>query len=222
MITVRNGFFLKALFFFVTLSFSFLSSTTFAKQFEQGVHFDVIEGKPSNEPVLTEYFSYYCRHCFNFEPALKSLKTKLPNDMRFKKVHVDFYPGKDKSVQQALTRALIVAEHLKTDEAINKAVFNYIHTQRATFKSEQDIVNLFILHGADGDNVTKLMTSFPVKGKANAMKKAQEALSRKHVLTGVPALIVNDKYKINLSRIDGNNFEGELSELIQYLSKSPK
>ncbi|WP_199609926.1 thiol:disulfide interchange protein DsbA/DsbL [Flocculibacter collagenilyticus] len=200
---------------FITL---LLPLTACAKQFEEGTHYTTFEGMESSKPEVKEYFSFYCPHCFNFEPLVKSIKGNLPEGVKFEKSHVDFLRAASPEIQHALTRAMVVAKHLKMEDKLNKAIFEYIHKQRAPFTSEKDIRNLFVLQGVDGEKFDKLMKSFPVKGKANAMKKSQDELTRRGVLTSVPTFIVNGKYKIIFDDLDRNNFEAELKALIAHLS----
>jgi len=49
------------------------------------------------------------------------------------------------------------------------------------------------------------------------MKKNQEDLTKKRALSGVPALFVNGKYRINNDKLDRNNFEQDYNNLVKYL-----
>ena len=52
------------------------------EQYQEGVHYDLIEPAihtgSSNRVVVTEFFSYGCGHCYNFEPLLESFESRLP------------------------------------------------------------------------------------------------------------------------------------------------
>ena len=59
-------------------------------RFEEGKHYDIISQNASDKAVLTEYFSFYCPHCYRFEAAVAQIKPALPNGIEFEKSHVDF------------------------------------------------------------------------------------------------------------------------------------
>ena len=52
------------------------------EQYQEGVHYDLIEPAihtgVSDRVVVTEFFSYGCGHCYNFEPLLESFESRLP------------------------------------------------------------------------------------------------------------------------------------------------
>jgi thiol:disulfide interchange protein DsbA len=58
----------------------------------------------------------------------------------------------------------------------------------------------------------------PVLAEANKMKEQQTYWSEKKVLTGVPMLLVNGKYKVKFDGLDQNNVEQDLIALLAYLS----
>ena len=45
-----------------------------AKDFKEGEHYDVIAKQASASPQVAEYFSYFCPHCYSFEPIVLQLK----------------------------------------------------------------------------------------------------------------------------------------------------
>jgi protein dithiol oxidoreductase (disulfide-forming) len=186
-------------------------------KFEEGKHYEVITEQATAKPEVKEYFSFYCGGCNAFEPIAQSVAKKLPDGVEFKKVHVDFIRAAGPELQNALTRAYIVAKNLGKGDQVASAIFNQIHRNRAPFANEADIRNLVLVHDIDAETYDKAIKSFSVRGAANQMKKEQDELSNRRVLTGVPMLLVNGKYKINNAALDQRNFEAELQELINYL-----
>jgi thiol:disulfide interchange protein DsbA len=174
----------------------FMVATASAEEIKEGVHYDVIATTTTATPEVKEFFSYYCPHCHNFEPLADSLKKAAKTDnFKFVKSHVDFLPAAGPDIQMMLTKALVTSEVLNVPAA-SKAIFEYIHNQRGVFTKEKDIRDLFLIHNVDGEKFDKAFNSFAVKAAANKMKKEQDSLSRRRVLTGVPTFIVNGKYKI--------------------------
>lgn len=189
-----------------------LSASAFAVDLQEGVHYEVIDKKSSGtvKPEIKEFFSYYCPHCMTFEPLAKSLKARAEKDnFKFVKSHVDFLRAAGPDIQFMLTKALVTAEKLSVPQ-VNDAIFNYIQKQRAVFTEVKDVRNLFVINGVDGAKFDKVFNSFAVTAAAKKMKKEQEQLASKRVLTGVPTFIVNGKYKVLSSGFKGAKSYGEL------------
>jgi thiol:disulfide interchange protein DsbA len=185
---------MKTLFGF--LAALILSANVSAIELKEGVHYEVVNQQSSAKPEIKEFFSFYCPHCHTFEPLAKKLKEgEAEHGYTFKKSHVDFLRAAGPDIQEMLTRALVTAEKLNKPE-VNDAIFDYIHKQRAVFTSEKDVRNLFLVNGVKADEFEKAFNSFSVKTAAVKMKKEQDELSRRRVLTGVPTFIVNGKYKL--------------------------
>lgn len=186
-------------------------------QFVEGKHYEVISEIKTAKPEVKEYFSFYCAGCNAFEPVAQSIAKKLPENTEFKKVHVDFIRAASPELQNTLARAYLVAKSQGKGDQVASAIFNQIHRNRAPFSNENEIRSLVLIHDIDADTYDKAMKSFSVRGAANQMKKEQDELSEKRILTGVPMLVVNGKYKINNAELDSRNFEKEMQELITYL-----
>ena len=163
----------------------------FAANYTEGEHYTKVNEEVTAKSEVREFFSFYCPHCFQFEPFMAKLKTAIPADTKFEMNHVDFLRAASPKVQQMLTKAVVVAHQMGVEKKVIGAMFNYIHVQKAVFTSEKDIRNVFVLNGADGEKFDKLMKSFGVVSKAKAMKKQQDYFASKGALKGVPAVIVN-------------------------------
>ena len=203
---------------FVAFVFSAVASAI-PLRFEEGKHYEVISQTASTTPMVTEYFSFYCPHCYKFEFVAKGIEKALPEGAKFKKSHVDFMRSASQETQQLLSKALVASEKLELDHAIIDAIFAHIHKERKPFNGIDDIKALFVAQGVDADKFDNAMNSFSVKGAANKMKKAQDDLSNRQVMTGVPMFIVNQKYKIlskELRSIDDYN------DLVQFLLNKDK
>ncbi|HCH69271.1 MAG TPA: disulfide bond formation protein DsbA [Colwellia sp.] len=194
-----------------------LSITTYAEKYTEGKQFTKVNETVSAKAEVREYFSFYCPHCLRFEPFMETIKKSLPEGVKFERNHVDFLRAASPKIQAMLTKSVVVAEQLDMENKLVGAVFNYIQIQRAVITSEKDIHNIFVLNGADGEKFDKLMKSFSVNSKAKSLKKNQDIMSKKGALKGVPAIIVNGKYRVNSQELDKNNFEQDYQNLITYL-----
>jgi len=189
----------------------------FAANYTEGEHYTKVDEEITAKPEVREFFSFYCPHCFQFEPFMATLKTSIPEGVKFEMNHVDFLRAASPKVQQMLSQAVVVAHQMGLEKKVIGALFNYIHVQKAVFTSEKDIRNVFVLNGADGEKFDKLMNSFGVVSKAKAMKKQQEYFVQKRALTGVPTVIVNGKYRVDAKGLDKSNFEQDYINLVNYL-----
>lgn len=195
----------KLLGLFAALVFS---ASTFAVELQENVHYQIIDKKSQGtaKPEIKEFFSYYCPHCKTFEPLAKKLKDRADTEgYKFVKSHVDFLRGASTEIQMMLTKALITSEKLNVPQ-VNDAIFNYIQTQRAAITGEKDIRNLFLINGVDGKKFDKVFNSFAVVAAAKKMKKEQDNLASKRILTGVPTFIVNGKYKLINNGFDAKSY----------------
>lgn len=191
--------------------------TSLIAKYQEGVHYNVVSDKVTDKPEVREFFSFYCPHCFSFEPFMQKLASGLPEGVPFEKNHVDFLRAATPEIQFMLSKALVIAEKEGKEKEVVSALFNYIHVQHAKFTSEKDIKNVLIINGLDADKVDKLFSSFAVDSQAKGMKKRQDELSKKGALTSVPTVFVNGKYRVNAQALDRNNIEQDYQNLVKYL-----
>ncbi|MCF6437348.1 MULTISPECIES: thiol:disulfide interchange protein DsbA/DsbL [Pseudoalteromonas] len=188
-----------------------------AAQYEEGVHYEVVSERGTKKPEVTEYFSFYCPACNAFEPLIAQFKSKLDEDVKFKKSHVDFVGSRDPEVQKMMANALATAEVLPQKDAIISALFTHIHTKRGKINEVADLKDIFVSQGVDAEKFDKLYKSFSVRTKASKMSRMQEQMQEKGALTGVPTFIVNGKYKLLLRESNTTSPE-QISALINYLA----
>jgi len=197
---------------------AFLSAQTDYTEGKQYVRVPAAAVIKSEQPVLTEYFSFYCAGCYNFERFLAVLLPRLDKSIRFEKSHVDFMPQAPAEIQQALSRAYLVAKEAGRGDEAAAMIFDYIHKSRASFASETDIRNLFVMNNFDSAAFDKQFVSMPVLSGAMQMKQHQQLLSSHGMLQSVPTLIVNGQFKINVAELNKDDPITDLANLVQYLS----
>ncbi|WP_340679549.1 thiol:disulfide interchange protein DsbA/DsbL [Paraglaciecola sp.] len=181
--------------------------------FEKDEHYQVIAGELSQNKEVTEYFSFYCSHCFRQETLIQNMLASLPVGTKFSKNHVDSMPGRNIGIEHVLTKALIVSELLQVEEKIVPAIFNYIHVNKASFDSPADVKNIFLMNGIDAQSYDKTFASFTVNTQFKKMQQ-QTAAIRKQGIGTVPTVIVNGKYRVLTNSLKG---EGEFLELVSFL-----
>lgn len=202
--------------FFATLimGLSLSLSANAAPQFEEGVHYKVISQTASSKPVVTEYFSFFCAHCYRFEGAVRLLKEGLPAGATFEKRHVESMPLAPQETLNALSRALAVSKKMKLGDDVIEAIFKHIHVDKKRFSDEDEIRDLFIAKGVDGKKFDSAMKNFSVKTSANRMKKGWLSLPTEIQNKGVPSLVVNNKYWVNAAKLKS---QADYAAILNYL-----
>jgi len=182
-----------------------------AQEFEEGTHYEVISDAATSDAQILEFFSFYCVHCYRFEPIAERLKKEYPDS--FEKMHVSFLSPKD-DVGETMTKAFVVAQKLGIEEKIIPAVFDYNFAQRNMLTSEDDIRNVFILNGVSGEEFDKAMSSFAVRAAASKMDRKATDMD----VRATPTFIVNGKYKMLPQGFrDSDDFAADFSKLAGYL-----
>ncbi|SHI02158.1 thiol:disulfide interchange protein DsbA/DsbL [Ferrimonas marina] len=184
--------------------------SVFAADFKEGTHYTTFNQAPANgTPTVTEFFSFYCGHCYNFEKTFVGpIKAGLADGVKFEQYHVDFIGG---PMGTEMTRAFAVAQLLKVEETIKPAMFSAIHDARRQFATERDVKQLFADNGVAAADYDKAAASFMVNSQMKKWKQAQSASG----IRGVPALMVNNKYVVDTGSVESLD---ELHELLNYLA----
>ena len=182
-----------------------------AAEYKEGVHYTVINDGPATaKPEITEFFSFYCPHCYNFsKTVVPKILAEKPAGVVFYQAHVDFF-GIVLGV--VLSRAFAVAHQLNVDEKIDAALFAAIHDKKQHFTSRDDVRALFVANGVDGKAFDAAADSFMVKAQMAKMKRDTENAK----LSGVPAIVVNGKYRVETGAIKSYD---ELLDIAYYLAR---
>ncbi|MGR5067701.1 MULTISPECIES: thiol:disulfide interchange protein DsbA/DsbL [Vibrio] len=184
-----------------------LTFTTHAAQFEEGKHYKVLDVEKASKPTVTEFFSFYCPHCYKFEAVVENLKSALPEDASFEKVHVAFM-GSDMAVPMAKSYATMVS--LGVEKSMVPVMFAQIHQMRQAPRDEVELKQIFVDNGVDAKKFDAAYNSFAV----NSMQKQFDKKFEESTLTGVPGVLVNNKYIVLANEIRSYD---EYNELVNYL-----
>lgn len=167
-------------------------------RWEEGTHYRVISDQATAKPEVIEFFSFWCPACNAFEPIVQDMKTRLGDDVKLTKVHVNFMQFASQEVQDDVTRAMLVGRTLKDETRLNGAIFNYIHRQRGAITNLIDVRNIFLVNGIEGEEFDKMVSGFSVNSLVRKNNKTIDDY-RQH-LNGVPNFIVNGKYQATFTR----------------------
>lgn len=95
---------------------------------------------------------------------------------------------------------------------MHQDIFNLIQQDKTKLNAEEDLANFFIAHGVKAEDFHNAYNSFGVYTKL----KQAEAIGPRYGINGVPALVVNGKYRITgASAKSQDNMLNVLNQLIQ-------
>ncbi|MEZ8020146.1 thiol:disulfide interchange protein DsbA/DsbL [Vibrio splendidus] len=198
---------MKKLFAFFSLIM--LSLSAHAAKFNEGEHYKVLDLEASKKPMVTEFFSFYCPHCNSFEPIIQQLKQQLPKDAKLQKNHVSFMGG---NMGLPMSKAYATMIALKVEDKMVPVMFNRIHTMNKPPRDEAELRQIFLDEGVDAKKFDAAYNGFAVDSMVRRFDKAFKDSG----LSGVPAVIVNNRY---LVEAQGINSLDEYFELVNFLLK---
>ncbi len=184
-----------------------LSLSAHAAQFKEGQHYKVLDLEASSKPTVTEFFSFYCPHCNSFEPIIQQLKAKLPENAKFQKNHVSFMGG---NMGESMSKAYATMVVLKAEDKMVPVMFNRIHNMRKAPKNNDELRQIFVDEGIDGKKFDAAFNGFAV----DSMVRRFDKQFKDSGLSGVPAVVVNNKYLVQAQSIKTMD---EYFDLVNYL-----
>lgn len=178
-------------------------------KYQAGIHYDVLTpgmSLTSDEPVVYEFFGYTCPGCNAMQPIVKELEGKT----NFKLVRVPVVLDKS---WEPYAKTFHTLEVMNLTDKTHQAIFNAIHVSQKKMRNTAQIADwLAATFAIDKDEFLSLSQSFVVDGK---MRKAEQLRQSLHVTT-TPTLIINGKYKPNISRLaDRENIVAAMDSLLK-------
>lgn len=179
----------------------------------------VLPAQPTNvDPGQVEVLEFLwlgCPHCYELNPHIEAWKKKLPAYVKFTQVHVTW-----DAVKQSHARLFYTITALGGDALVVKA-FDEIHA-RGNFlvgntesASEQMQLAFAVANGVDANAFRREYKGFAV----NASVQRANQLMRTYRINGVPAFIVNGRYRTDVTMAGGPD---RLMQLLTDLAASEK
>jgi thiol:disulfide interchange protein DsbA len=137
---------------------------------------------------VIEFFWYGCPHCYNLEPLLQQWLKKLPKNVEFIRQPAVFNEQWGKHA-----KAYFTAEALGVVDKIHADFFDALQNKKQSLETEDELAKFFAAHGVDEKQFRETYNSFLIDAK---MRQAP-VMSSRYGITGVPAVIINGKYKTN-------------------------
>jgi thiol:disulfide interchange protein DsbA len=176
------------------------TSPVYAETFKEGQHYlPISPAQPTSTKdkiEVVEMFWYGCPHCYRLEPYVKRWLKKMPKNAKFVRMPGVLNPG-----WELLARAYYTAEILGVVEKVHSPIFDTIHGKRKRLNSEAAIMAVFMEHGVSEKDFKRTFRSFAVETK---IRRARD-MGRRYQAQGVPAIIVNGKYRVNATSAGGNS-----------------
>lgn len=188
-------------------SVALLSLSVQAAKFTEGEYYKVLELPKSSSPVVTEFFSFYCPHCNSFEPIIQQLKKNLPDNAKLQKNHVSFMGG---NMGKSMSKAYATSVVLGVEDKMVPVLFGHIHDMQKPPRNDNELRQIFLDEGVSAEDFDGAFNSFAVNSMVNRFNKAFQDSG----LTGVPAIIVNNKYLVEAGKVKSVD---EYFELVNYL-----
>jgi thiol:disulfide interchange protein DsbA len=134
---------------------------------------------------VLEFFQYSCPHCFNFTPAIYEWSKKLPPDVAFKRISINW----DNSTLNH-TKTYYALEVLDRLEDIHYKFFAAIHTNRRRLLDPAEITDFMVANGVDKQKWLDAFNSFSVNTR---VAKAGQVW-RAYKIDGTPSIGVDGKF----------------------------
>ncbi len=205
---------LITLFSAAIFSAGFIANSAMAQlRFIEGKDYKIIENplplQKAGENEVLEFFSYACGHCANLEPRLlKWVAEEKPKDVGFYTI-----PAVGGRMWTFVAQVKFTAEKLGLDHQFDAKYFKAIHEdgERALLGDKDKAFEFIMKEGKfTEEQVEKAWNSLQIK---NSLSKSNH-LWQQAKLEGVPALIVNGKYLVEMRQYD------ELFAVIEFLLKN--
>lgn len=177
--------------------------------FVEGGHYELLE---QVQPVQTgdkievvEMFWYRCPYCFRLEPYIVEWQKNIPDNVQYVPLPAILGPKWEFHAKAYYTFAA-----LGVVEQLHGKLFSAIHELRLNIDSVEKLADWAEENGVDRQSVIDAFGSFAVENKLNFAR----VMTRKYGIIGVPAIIVDGRYRTSAS--DAGSQE-KLMEVIDFL-----
>jgi thiol:disulfide interchange protein DsbA len=186
-------------------------------KFQAGKHYTLIEPvQPTSSGDKIEVlsvFMYTCPHCYDLEPYLLKWKATIPADVAY-----SAFPAAWNEPAEAFARAFYAAETLGILEASHEKFFAAIHKEHVPLQSLDTIADWYTQFGVTKEAFLSAASSFAVNTKINRSK----AMVPRWGVAGTPTMIINGKYRFDVSSAGGHQNVVELMDFLVAKERAAK
>ncbi len=170
----------------------------------------VTPAQPVQNPAkveVIEFFWYGCPHCYSLEPSMVEWLKHKPANVEFIR-----QPAVFSDLWGKHAKAFFTAEALGVSEKVHADFFDAVQNKKQKLVTEDELAKFFADHGVKDEDFRAAYNSFLVDAK---MRQA-ETMGARYGITGVPALIVNGKYRVTATTAKSQeNMLNVTNQLIQ-------
>jgi thiol:disulfide interchange protein DsbA len=145
---------------------------------------------------VLEFFQYSCPHCFSFTPTIHEWAKKVPADVAFKRISINW----DNSTVNH-TKTYYALEQLNRLDDLHYKFFTAIHTNRRRLLDPNEIAEFMVANGVDKQKWLDGFNSFSVNTR---VAKAGQVW-RAYKIDGTPAIGIDGKFVTAPSMARGAN-----------------
>jgi thiol:disulfide interchange protein DsbA len=155
--------------------------------------------------VVTEFFSYACIHCFQFDPEIEAWLEDKPADVEFERV-----PAVFNRQWELFAKAYYVARACDVLDVTHTPLFRAIHLDRRRFTSPADVASFYAqtvgAAGVDDRECTEQQDFLDVFDSFGVGAAVQQSVARgrAYQASGVPTMIVDGTWRTD-GRAAGSN-----------------
>jgi thiol:disulfide interchange protein DsbA len=139
---------------------------------------------------VLEIFSYGCPHCFDLEADFSLWARQQPKDVEVRRLPAIF---RDSWIP--LAKAYFAFDAMGLTDRLHGDFFNAIHVKKMHFDDDNAVFDWVEKQGVNRKTFADTYSSFAIQTKAMRAKQ----MSKAYGITGVPAVIVDGKYRAYVS-----------------------
>ena len=199
--------FLGKAFALLVLSIFFISSAQ-ARDYKEGLDYEIRATNKTVEPEIREFFSFFCSHCFAMEKPFSQMAEFFKGKAKFIVNPVGLIGG-DVGVESQ--KAYAVAINLEIEDELKQELFNRIHVKQDIPEDHDYFAELFESLGVPSEKYEQIYNSFVTQAKVAEYDRHTKEMK----IEAVPEIVVNGKYLVKTDNLESiEDYESIVSYLL--------
>ncbi|CCX91528.1 thiol:disulfide interchange protein DsbA [Succinatimonas sp. CAG:777] len=199
--------FLGKAFALLVLSIFFISSAQ-ARDYKEGLDYEIRATNKTVEPEIREFFSFFCSHCFAMEKPFSQMAEFFKGKAKFIVNPVGLIGG-DVGVESQ--KAYAVAINLEIEDELKEELFNRIHVKQDVPEDHDYFAELFESLGVPSEKYEQIYKSFVTQAKVAEYDRHTKEMK----IDAVPEIVVNGKYLVKTDNLESiEDYESIVSYLL--------
>ena len=186
--------FLGKAFALLVLSIFFISSAQ-ARDYKEGLDYEIRATNKTVEPEIREFFSFFCSHCFAMEKPFSQMAEFFKGKAKFIVNPVGLIGG-DVGVESQ--KAYAVAINLEIEDELKEELFNRIHVKQDIPEDHDYFAELFESLGVPSEKYEQIYNSFVTQAKVAEYDRHTKEMK----IDAVPEIVVNGKYLVKTDNLE--------------------